>query len=81
MGSLFRRTERFYGDSFELHGALTALKNRLETCDDNKAPIYMGAYLLLNILISSEEIRDQSILLDRFDLALSNLQEIGDMDA
>ena len=70
MGSLFRRTTRYYSDEYELDGALNAFQNRIENCSDDALPYYMGAFLILSIFYNSEEIRDQSVLMAAFENGL-----------
>lgn len=74
--TLFRKTTRFYSDEYEMRGAVTAFNNKIAMEDLGGAlPYYIGAAMVLNILLNHDEIRDQSVLMDFFEMQLQD-QEI-----
>lgn len=71
--TLFRKTTRFYSDEYELRGLVNALGNKVSDENLIKAqPYYLGALTAINILASSEELRDQMAFMAIFDQTLRN---------
>lgn len=74
--TLWRKTTRYYSDEYELRGLLNALAIAIDSEHINNVgpgealPYYMGAAVLLNLLLNHEEIRDQQALMSLFNQTL-----------
>lgn len=74
--TLWRKTTRYYSDEYELRGLLNAFAVAIDSEQINNVgpgeafPYYMGAAVLLNLLLNHEEIRDQQAMMSLFDQTL-----------
>lgn len=69
--TLSRKTSRIYMDDYDLTGACNVLDRRVtdhEKCE--ATPYYGGALMALEILLTHDDIRDQSVFMMLFDAEL-----------
>lgn len=76
--TLWRRTNRYYADEEDLRGLMNALARRIDIEVNNNDesgeayPYYMGAAILVNLMLSHDEFRSQIDLIGLFDETLKH---------
>lgn len=74
--TLWRRTNRYYCDEEDLRGLMNALARRIDaevSAEDENGeayPFYMGAAILVNLMLNHDEFRSQLDLIGLFDETL-----------
>ena len=74
--TLWRKTTRYYADEEDMRGLMNALARRIDIEVNNNEengeayPYYMGAAIIVNLLLSHDEFRDQLNLIGLFDETL-----------
>ena len=76
--TLWRKTTRYYSDEEDMRGLFKAFANRIDNEVINNQengealPYYMGAEILINLLLNHSDIRNQISLIGLFDETLRN---------